>query len=250
MSIKSKIAEYKRFRGGVCHCTFNPGGPGVVRIHLVPPKFKLFGSAPYVVILNGYYVLPIGPSYAAILAEFISEVNALVNSMGYTRIQRVQFISDGAAWLENLARQVFTDGKVLRVIDFYHACEYLGLVVKELSGDATWKEDFAKLKKLMKEKGGRAALAELERMFGASSVAGIGGDAAKALAYIRNRLQYMEYGAYRADGYYIGSGTVESACKSVVAARCKLAGMHWRLATVDAITLLRATLRSRLAIAA
>lgn len=182
--------------------------------------------------------------------EFISEVNALVNSMGYTRIQRVQFISDGAAWLENLARQVFTGEKVLRVIDFYHACEYLGLVVKELSGDATWKEDFAKLKKFMKEKGGRAALAELERMFGASSVAGMGGDAAKALAYIRNRLQYMEYGAYRADGYYIGSGTVESACKSVVAARCKLAGMHWRLATVDAITLLRATLRSRLAIAA
>ena len=51
-------------------------------------------------------------------------------------------------------------------------------------------------------------------------------------------------------GYYIGSGTVESACKSVVAARCKLAGMHWRLATVAAITILRATLRSRLPIAA
>ena len=75
MSIRSKIAEYKRFKEGVCHCTFNPGGPGVVRIHLVPPKFRMFGSAPHVVILNGYYVLPIGPSYATILAEFISEVN-------------------------------------------------------------------------------------------------------------------------------------------------------------------------------
>ena len=60
----------------------------------------------------------------------------------------------------------------------------------------------------------------------------------------------MEYGTHREDGYYIGSGTVESACKSVVAARCKLAGMHWRLATLDAITILRATLRSRLPIAA
>ena len=75
MTIRSKIKEYKRYKAGVCHCTFNPGGPGVVRIHLVPPKFKLFGRTPYVVILNGYYVLPIGPSYAAILAEFISEVN-------------------------------------------------------------------------------------------------------------------------------------------------------------------------------
>ena len=75
MSIRSKIAEYKRFKEGVCHCTFNPNGPGVVRIHLVPPKFKLFGSAPYVVILNGYYVLPMGAAWAAILAEFIREVN-------------------------------------------------------------------------------------------------------------------------------------------------------------------------------
>ena len=76
MSIKSKIAEYKRYRQGVCHCTFNPGGPGVVRIHLVPPKFNLFGSGVHVVILNGYYVLPIGGAWAATLAEFIDQVNA------------------------------------------------------------------------------------------------------------------------------------------------------------------------------
>lgn len=75
MSIRSKIAEYKIYKDGVCHCTFNPGGPGVVRIHLVPPKFKLLNTAPYVVILNGYYVLPIGHSWAVILAEFISEIN-------------------------------------------------------------------------------------------------------------------------------------------------------------------------------
>lgn len=75
MSIRSKIAEYKRYKEGVCHCTFNPDGPGVVRIHLVPPRFRLFTSKPYVVILNGYYVLPIGSAWAAILAEFIREVN-------------------------------------------------------------------------------------------------------------------------------------------------------------------------------
>ena len=76
MSIKSKIAEYKRYLGGVCHCTFNPGGPGVVRIHLVPPKFDLLGGGVHVVILNGYYVLPLGSSWAAMLAEYIDEVNA------------------------------------------------------------------------------------------------------------------------------------------------------------------------------
>ena len=73
MSLISKIAEYKIYKRGVCHCTFNPGGPGVVRIHLVPPKFRVIGGGVYVVILNGYYVLPIGASWATMLAEFITE---------------------------------------------------------------------------------------------------------------------------------------------------------------------------------
>lgn len=39
------------------HCTFNPEGLGVVRIRLIPPKFRLFQSSAYIVILNGYYSL-------------------------------------------------------------------------------------------------------------------------------------------------------------------------------------------------
>ena len=40
----------------------------------------------------------------------------------------------------------------------------------------------------------------------------------------------MNYRTLRKLGYYIGSGIVESACKAIVAARYKLAGMHWKLA--------------------
>ena len=75
MGIKNKIAQYKAFKNGVSHCTFNPDGPGVVRIHLVPPKFSLFGNSPYIVILNGYYILPIGYSWAIVLSSFMNEVN-------------------------------------------------------------------------------------------------------------------------------------------------------------------------------
>ncbi len=76
MGLKNKIAQYREFRSGITHCTFNPEGPGVVRIHLVPPKFRLIGSAPYIVILNGYYMLPIGYSWAIVLSAFIKEVNS------------------------------------------------------------------------------------------------------------------------------------------------------------------------------
>ena len=75
MGLQNKIAQYREYKNGVSHCTFNPEGPGVVRIHLIPPKFRLFRSSAYIVILNGYYLLPLGYSWALILSYFMKEVN-------------------------------------------------------------------------------------------------------------------------------------------------------------------------------
>lgn len=75
MGLRNKIAQYHEYKHGVSHCTFNPEGPGVVRIHLVPPKFRLFRSSAYIVILNGYYLLPLGYSWALVLSYFMKEVN-------------------------------------------------------------------------------------------------------------------------------------------------------------------------------
>ena len=75
MSLRNKIAQYRAYKNGVNHCTFDPEGPGVVRIHLIPPKFRLFRSSAYIVILNGYYLLPLGYSWAWLLWNFMKEVN-------------------------------------------------------------------------------------------------------------------------------------------------------------------------------
>ncbi len=75
MGLQNRIAQYRQYRNGVSHCTFNPEGPGVVRIHLIPPRFRLFRSSSYIVILNGYYLLPLGYSWALMLASFMKEVN-------------------------------------------------------------------------------------------------------------------------------------------------------------------------------
>lgn len=75
MGIKNKITQYAEWKSGVKHCTFNPDGPGVVRMHLVPPKFSVLKNAPYILILNGYYLLPIGYSWAVMLSSFMEEVN-------------------------------------------------------------------------------------------------------------------------------------------------------------------------------
>ena len=74
MELLNKIAQYKEYKSGVKHCTFNPDGPGVVRIHLIPPKFRLFTSNSYILLLNGYYMIPLGYSWAIMLSAFIDEV--------------------------------------------------------------------------------------------------------------------------------------------------------------------------------
>ena len=75
MGLLNKIAEYRELKSGVKHCTFNPDGPGVVRIHLIPPKFRLLKNSSYIVILNGYYLLPLGYSWAIMLSSFMKETN-------------------------------------------------------------------------------------------------------------------------------------------------------------------------------
>lgn len=70
----SKLKEYLKNINEVSHVTFDPYGPGVVRIFLVPPK-KIKPGIPWVVILNGENLLPICMGWAILLREFINEIN-------------------------------------------------------------------------------------------------------------------------------------------------------------------------------
>ena len=61
--------------GEVYHTTLNPEGPGVVRIHLVPPAIfeKEVGAS--VAIINGQDVIPVNRSWSILLMELINEIN-------------------------------------------------------------------------------------------------------------------------------------------------------------------------------
>lgn len=66
---------YKENLMEVLHTTLNPYEPGVVRIHLVPAKYKPFGYSSSVAILNGKDILPLTLPWTILLACFIKEVN-------------------------------------------------------------------------------------------------------------------------------------------------------------------------------
>lgn len=60
----------------VLHTTLNPEGPGVVRVHLIPPTVnegEEIGAG--VAIINGQDIIPVNTSWTILLSEFIREVN-------------------------------------------------------------------------------------------------------------------------------------------------------------------------------
>ena len=71
-----------------------------------------------------------------------------------------------------------------------------------------------------------------------------GGEGESEVHYFETNEHRMRYAEFRARGYPIGSGTVESACKRVIGARLKQAGMRWSKAGAQAVLNLRSHLLS------
>ena len=59
----------------VRHITLDPKGPGVVRIHMIPPKDDT-PSAPFLLLLNGAQLVPLNLSWAIMLANLMDQLQA------------------------------------------------------------------------------------------------------------------------------------------------------------------------------
>ena len=62
--------------------------------------------------------------------------------------------------------------------------------------------------------------------------------------YFTENRQKMRYDEYRAQRLPIGSGTIESACKNVIAGRMKRGGMTWSPIGADGMVQIRCSLTS------
>ena len=55
----------------------------------------------------------------------------------------------------------------------------------------------------------------------------------------------MQYGTFRRQGFFIGSGVIEAGCKTVIGARCKQSGMFWGEPGAENVLALRCIHSSR-----
>ena len=155
-------------------------------------------------------------------------------------------LGDGAHWIwdgyaEHLPHRV-------EILDFYHACQHLARVAQAMhpgNADAAtaW---LAEQRHELRHIGPWRLLRELEGW----TPQGRGSRAArevreKELGYFERNRERMLYPEYTRRGFPIGTGAVEGACKHLVTARFKQAGMRWGTDTAEPLLHLRAALLSQ-----
>src|SRR5687768_2501229 len=173
--------------------------------------------------------------------QFKAFVWSLACRCGLETAAEVVLLGDGAAWVWDHVWNVLGERAVC-ITDWYHVMEHVWACGKALSGEGTaateawvkeretmlWEGRWRQLVQSLRDerKGARSppkrrALEELE-------------------TYLANQGDRLAYDRFRAAGYDIGSGRVESACKHVVAVRMKRSGMIWSDGGAQDILSLRA----------
>lgn len=154
--------------------------------------------------------------------EFSLLLRAEARRRGVGQAAQVIFLSDGAAWAEDIAVQCFVG--CVSILDFYHACERLHELAtaldaaKVLRRMETWKRWLLQdgVAKIIKQ--GRQLQAQ-----GAQDPAVV----EEQLRFLDRHHPRMLYGTYRRKGWFIGSGVIEAGCRTVVGKRLKQSGMFW-----------------------
>ncbi len=154
----------------------------------------------------------------------------------------VVVLIDGAKGLENLGKLNFKD--CVQIVDFYHALEHAGDVLAALIGKdhpdyKTRQHRWAK--RLLKDKV-QALIDETRKECAGKPQAS---KVEEDLGYFVRNVKRMQYGTFRAKGYFIGSGVVEAGCKTVIGGRCKQSGMFWSESGAENILALRCIHSSR-----
>ena len=139
------------------------------------------------------------------------------------RVPELVFVCDGAVWIWNLVALHYPHA--VQIVDWYHAEDRLKRVAhaafsSERDRDA-WLEPVTT----------HLWDGQVEAVIRACQALALGCEEAQhAVTYFTNNAHRMRYDQFRAAGYLIGSGTVESGCKQIVTQRLKRPGAQW---TVD-----------------
>ena len=132
------------------------------------------------------------------------------------------FVCDGAVWIWDLVTHYYPNAK--QIVDWYHAEDHL----KKLADAA-----------FVAQADRQAWLNRVTEMLWQGQVEDVvltcktleiqHPHVQPTSMYFANNAERMRYASFRAQGYLIGSGTIESGCKQIVTQRLKRSGAQWTL---------------------
>jgi hypothetical protein len=138
---------------------------------------------------------------------------------------QVVLLIDGAEALAHMGRFCFPSA--IQIVDFYHALEHASRVLVALLGSKDHPDYKTRLgrwaKRLLNDKVEQLIAQARAECTGKAQAEAV----EKELGYFVNNVARMQYGTFRAKGFFIGSGVIEAGCKTVIGARCKQSGMFW-----------------------
>lgn len=144
---------------------------------------------------------------------------------GIDRCERLSSVNDGAVWIERITTLNFP--KVVQIVDWSHAEGKIWKVSK-----AVFDEGSPEGRRWVEDRLDHLWSGRIEKVESALEELDLGGrrwpdEVRQALGYFAGNRMRMRYDAFRAEGYPIGSGTVESGINSVVHHRMKRPGRGW-----------------------
>jgi len=174
------------------------------------------------------------------VTQFTAYLDVFSKTNGIDNANQVVFLSDGASWLEKLRLKLFPNS--IGIIDLFHARQNLHKLVgsllfyKKHTQDAFY-DECAKLLDL----GDIDSMADIISQKATDSNRD---DVDRQLSYFTENKNKMRYGLFRAVGLFIGSGVVESACKTIVENRLNGSGMRWSKKNAANVIALRCAIYS------
>ncbi len=150
-------------------------------------------------------------------------------------------LTDGGNGLEAAVRGGFSDA-VQFVLDYYHVAEYLHALANAVWGEdstaaCAWVEG---AKSVVWEQGGAALQQQLRALVLPEGVSEEGREKyRRALEHIGGNVHRLNYPAYRARNWDVGSGPTEAGCK-IMKGRLDGTGMRWLVSCSAEVGALRA----------
>jgi hypothetical protein len=151
-------------------------------------------------------------------------------------------LTDGGNGLEEFIDIYFP--RAVKILDFHHVTGHLADFAKVFRQGPQAERLLSTWCHILKHAGGTQMIKVIERLDRKKMSAETQAEQDGLLNYLRNNVSRMDYPSYLKKGWQIGSGAIESACKTVVNQRLCLGGMRWGEEGSDAVAHLRALYRS------